>query len=49
MLEEIFDVKRNRSLLEMFLSPTDEEGKLKDVERWRKTSVLIFFINFINF
>lgn len=32
MFEEIFDAKRGRNLLEMFLSPTDE---LKDGERWK--------------
>lgn len=33
MFEEIFDVKRGRNLLDMFLSPTDEDGMLKDIER----------------
>lgn len=33
MFEEIFDVKRGRNLLEMFLSPTDDDGLLKDIER----------------
>lgn len=33
MFEEIFDLKRGRNLLDVFLSPTDDEGLLKDFER----------------
>lgn len=43
MFEEIFDVKRGRNLLDMFLSPTDEDGLLKDVDRW-KILKLIFCV-----
>jgi hypothetical protein len=38
MFEEIFDVKRGRNLLDMFLSPVDDdEGLLKDIERWKNS------------
>lgn len=33
MFEEIFDVKRGRNLLDVFISPADDEGLLKDIER----------------
>jgi hypothetical protein len=33
MFEEIFDVKRGRNLLDMFLSPVEDDGMLKDFER----------------
>lgn len=36
MFEEIFDVKRGRNLLEMFLSPTDDDKLLKDIERLKR-------------
>lgn len=35
MFEEIFEVKRGRNLLEVFLSSADDEGLLKDIERWK--------------
>lgn len=35
MFEEIFDVKRSRNLLDMLLSPTDDDGLMKDIERWK--------------
>jgi hypothetical protein len=34
MFEEIFDVKRGRNLLDMFLSPIEDDGMLKDFDRW---------------
>lgn len=48
MFEEIFDVKRGRNLLDMFLTPTDDDGLLKDIERW-KIGKSFFFVVKINF
>lgn len=42
MFEEIFDVKRSRNLIDMFLSPTDDDGLMKDIERWK-----IRFVDFV--
>lgn len=33
MFEDIFDVKRGRNLLDMFLSPTEDDGLQKDIDR----------------
>lgn len=44
MFEEIFDVKRSRNLIDMFLSPTDEDGLLKDIERWKNHRDRNFFV-----
>lgn len=42
MFEEIFDVKRGRNLLDMFLSPSDDDGLLKDIDRWK---LLMLFVS----
>lgn len=44
MFEEIFDVKRGRNLLDMFLSPTDDEGLLKDIERWKTSKIFVLIL-----
>lgn len=49
MFEEIFDVKRGRNLLDMFLSPTDDEGLLKDIERWKNSKTFLLIIGKINY
>lgn len=46
MFEEIFDVKRGRNLLDMFLSPTEDEGLLKDIDRCWMSQNSLFEINF---
>lgn len=33
MFEDIFELKRNRNLLDVFISPADEDELLKDIER----------------
>lgn len=51
MFEEIFDVKRGRNFLDMFLSPTDDDGLLKDIERWTTLNNFVFVVKnlFSNF
>jgi hypothetical protein len=44
MFEDIFDVKRGRNLLDMFLSPTEDDGIQKDIARLIEKK-----INFVNF
>jgi hypothetical protein len=34
MFEDIFDVKRGRNLLDMLLSPSDNDKLMKDIERF---------------
>lgn len=35
MFEDIFEVNRGRSFLDSFLSPADDKGLLRDIERWK--------------